>query len=83
VYGKAILEKVQYVRSKQWRKTFIFVHGKALSQSLSRSLKNEGVVHLTLIQFRDWIGTLERTLEAISHMAHSESNTRRDSANVR
>ena len=60
---KEILHKIQHVRNKQWRSTFIFLYPNEISPELSRSLRIEGVIHLAMAEFKVF---LERMSEGLA-----------------
>lgn len=62
--SKDILHKVAYIRSKQWRNTFIFVYRDYASPGTLAALKTEGIMALDLEGLRKFVAGLEETLGA-------------------
>jgi len=61
--SKGILMKIQYVRSKSWWKTFVFVYRDSVAPEVKRSLEAEGVMVYSLQEFKSWIGKIDSVLK--------------------
>jgi len=62
--SKAIIHKIQYIRSKSSRNKFIFVYKDKISRATEISLKNEGVIVLSLVGLVEFTNRLKIILEA-------------------
>ncbi|HEY6873049.1 MAG TPA: hypothetical protein VI298_10030 [Geobacteraceae bacterium] len=62
--SKSIIHKIQYIRSKSNRNKFLFVYNNKISKETERSLKNEGVIVLSLTDLSEFAERLKLTLKA-------------------
>lgn len=71
-FSKGLLHKIQYVRNKQWRKTFVFVYQKEPPFETALAYKDEGVILKSFEEFVEYIEGLRHSL--CLHLEHSPSS---------
>jgi len=62
--SKSIIHKIQYMRTKSSRNKFIFVYNNKISKGTETSLRNEGVIVLSLAGLVEFTDRLKITLRA-------------------
>ncbi len=72
-YDKDILRKISYVRNKSFHKTVLFVHAGSLPKEIERALDVEGVAHLKIEKFADFIDNLEIELHSTEEAKEKQS----------
>lgn len=73
IYSKSILHKIQHIRAKQPIKTFVFVHPSSVSPELDRAMNAEGVMHYALVEFREFLVGIDKSLAAMESIPRNEN----------
>jgi hypothetical protein len=60
--SKDILHKIQHVRNKYWRKTFIFLYPEQISEEAARAFESEGVPHMSFSKFVAFVRRIDEQL---------------------
>jgi hypothetical protein len=72
-----LLSKIQLVRAKSSRKTFIFIHAQAISDEHRKALEGEGVMVYSFDEFQArFVAYLTITLAATAHLPRAEEQPR-------
>ncbi|MDR3405054.1 MAG: hypothetical protein P4L99_21310 [Chthoniobacter sp.] len=72
--SKAILHKIQHVRSKQALKSFFFLYPSTIAPELARALEIEGIVHQNLDAFCEFLSGLSAVLKETSAIEQPNSS---------
>jgi hypothetical protein len=64
-FSKDILHKIQHIRAKSWRQTFLFVYPESIPAELKRALEVENVLHFPFAEFCAYIDNIRSALTGL------------------
>ena len=72
--SKSILHKIQHIRQKSERKSFILVHTRPIGEEMQRALDAEGINHFLPSEFQEYLGFVSAELYASTASPYTSSD---------